>query len=500
MIRRSTALFPMRAIPVKLIAGVLGTALIVSGHSTLAEDTGNVEADKPTALSVTVKKSPEQNNSNSNSHTLPAHVIERFGPPPAFADGPLSDEIVKALDTAFGANLKSGRWGPEQNEALKTINTSEDARLAWLISDMMRIASSNNLRAVLAESATALLNITFKDENLWGYTTDQLIGWDIPAPPDYLKYKRNIYTLVVREWHGLFKPGNIDWRHVSWGGVRIDDRPFDTTDQPCNCIPAADNPEVTSADDATWLKDDDVVFGIEVNGEFRAYPRRIMEVREMVNDTLGGRDLGIPYCTLCASAQAYFTDDVPVGVERPILRTSGLLIRSNKVMYDLNTFSVFDTFRGLAVTGLLATKNVQLKQAGVVTTKWGDWKKAHPTTTVLAESLALGRDFDFRNNRDANGPIFPIGDVDPRLPVQEDIVGLLTESGAPIAFQLSKALEDLNNGKTIQYENIRLILDGGGVKAVDENGGDLGGHQAFWFAWSQFYPTTVLWPQERDSG
>ena len=51
-----------------------------------------------------------------------------------------------------------------------------------------------------------------------------------------------------------------------------------------------------------------MVMGIVIEGEARAYPRRIMEVREMVNDTLGGRDLGIPYCTLCGAAQAYFTD------------------------------------------------------------------------------------------------------------------------------------------------------------------------------------------------
>ena len=38
----------------------------------------------------------------------------------------------------------------------------------------------------------------------------------------------------------------------------------------------------------------------------------------MINDTLGGRDLGIPYCTLCGAAQAYFTDDVPEGVKRPV--------------------------------------------------------------------------------------------------------------------------------------------------------------------------------------
>jgi hypothetical protein len=98
---------------------------------------------------------------------------------------------------------------------------------------------------------------------------------------------------------------------VSWGGVLIDDRAFEEALRSCNCIPAADNPETSSADKAEWLKDDDIVFGVVVNDEARAYPRRIIEVRKMVNDTLGGRDLGIPYCTLCGSAQAFFTDRMP---------------------------------------------------------------------------------------------------------------------------------------------------------------------------------------------
>ena len=109
-----------------------------------------------------------------------------------------------------------------------------------------------------------------------------------PPPPDYLRAKRAIFTSLVPGWDKIFVEGNIDWRHVSWGGVLIDDRKYDTTDEKCNCIPAADNPEVSSAQDATWLKDGDIVFGIGINGEYRAYPRRIMEVREMVNDTLGG--------------------------------------------------------------------------------------------------------------------------------------------------------------------------------------------------------------------
>ncbi|MCH7799579.1 MAG: DUF3179 domain-containing protein, partial [Planctomycetes bacterium] len=191
--------------------------------------------------------------------------------------------------------------------------------------------------------------------------------------------------------------------------------------------------------------------------------------------------------------QAYFTDGMPEGVERPVLRTSGLLIRSNKVMYDLNTFSVFDTFRGNAVTGPLAERGIVLEQAGVVTTTWGQWRAAHPGTTVLVERLALGLDLDLRNGRDAYGPIFPIGDVDERLPVHEDVLGLLTESGRAIAFPVQPVLDALARGETVAFENVRLVLDGGGVRAVDAEGEDLGGHQAFWFAWSQFHPGTELW-------
>jgi hypothetical protein len=86
-------------------------------------------------------------------------------------------------------------------------------------------------------------------------------------------------------------------------------------------------------------------------------------------------------------------------------------------MSDIVTQSVFDTFPGRAVAGPLAERGLQLEQTAVLTTDWGSWKRAHPETTVLVEALALGRDFDFRNGRKADGPIFPVGDVDPRLPV-----------------------------------------------------------------------------------
>ncbi|MEM1274392.1 MAG: DUF3179 domain-containing (seleno)protein [Pseudomonadota bacterium] len=426
--------------------------------------------------------------------TLPDYVIAEFGPRPDVPDGPLSPELQEAVRVAFVEPFERNGWGIEQTVALVEIAESGDPRLGWLITDMMRFTWRMSFDVQLSNAAADLLDIELQTPSRLNEITDYLIAWDIPSYPGYLDVKRTIFTNFIPGWDRIFTEGDIDWRLVSWGGVLIDDRPYDTTDDICNCIPAADNPAVISADMATWLDDDDIVFGIEVNGEYRAYPRQIMEVREMVNDTLGGRDLGIPYCTLCGAAQAYFTDGLPEGIERPILRTSGLLIRSNKVMYDINTYSVFDTFLGRAVTGPL--QGLQLEQAGVVTSDWGSWRAAHPETTVLVEALALGRDPDFRNGRDADGPIFPVGDVDPRLPVHEDIIGIVTASGTPVAFQRSTTLAALIDGADIVVENVHLELNAGGIRAIDADGNDLGSHEAFWFAWSQFHPETELWMPE----
>ena len=424
---------------------------------------------------------------------LPDYVIAQFGSPPPIPQGDLSKKTKKALDTVVADNIDQEGWSASDTKAIDQLAASKDPRLGWIIIDMMRFTWRPELRAALSDLAVTLLDVDLQSIRHRAEFSDHLIAWDMPAYPGYLAHKRAIFTNFNEGWDRIFVEGDIDWQLVAWGGVDIDARPYDTTDDFCNCIPAADNPKVETVKEATWLKDDDIVFGIGINGEYRAYPRRTMEIREMVNDTLGGRDLGIPYCTLCGAAQAYFTDDVPDGIDRPVLRTSGLLIRSNKVMYDVGTYSVFDTFLGKAVTGPLAKAGVQLKQASVVTTTWGEWKAAHPETTVLIEELSFGRDFDLRNTRDKDGPIFPVGDVDPRLPVHEDVIGVITASGQPVAFQRTRALVALKNEQKIEVENVQLKLEGGGIRAVDADGSDLGSHQAFWFAWSQFHPDTTLW-------
>ena len=424
---------------------------------------------------------------------LADHVIEEFGAPPTVPHGVLAAPLTQAIEDIVALSFQQADWNPADLAAFNKVAGARDPRVVWTLVDMQRFAWRPQFRAALARVAEDLLGASFAGRRQRAATIDALIAWDMPAYPGYLDHKRRVFTHYVPGWDKIFVEGQIAWHLVDWGGVKIDARPYGQTDEICDCIPAADNPAVQSADDATWLQPDDIVFGIVINGEARAYPRRIMEVREMVNDTLGGRDIALPYCTLCGAAQAYFTDRLPAGVKRPIIRTTGLLIRSNKVMYDIESHSVFDTFLGQAVTGPLSDVGLRLEKVTVITSDWGAWRRAYPETTVLVEDLALGRDFNLRETRDAHGPIFPVGDVDPRLPVQEDVIGVIAPNGTPVAFPRAKSVAALSAGQPIEFLGVTLRQTAGGIRALGQDGADLGSHQAFWFAWSQFHPQTALW-------
>ena len=431
-----------------------------------------------------------------------------FGPAPDVPDGPLSPATAAAVALLYGQPIRSDLTG-DQIAALKVIGASGDPRLAWVVADHIRVFNSvpsfgkltrtrlTRINNALEGAASQLTGLKFLPINLWHPLTNALMALDIPSPPDYLSIKRNIFLPLEPAWAPLMSDNSVlDWHIVSWGGVLIDSQPFNQTDGFCNCIPASDNPTTQPGSTATWLRPDDIVFGVVINGEARAYPRRIMEVREMVNDTLGGRDIAMPYCTLCGSAQVWLTDNLPDGIERPVLRTSGLLSRSNKVMYDLNSKSIFDTFLGTAVSGPLLDEGIALEGHSVVTTSWASWVAEHPTTTVLTEDLAMGRDFDFRNGRDANGPIFPIGNVDSRLGVQEDVLGAIQPNGRPLAIHVDSAIAAIQRGETVVINDVHVSMSGDGLLAFDADGAPITTHQAFWFAWSQFHPTTELWPAD----
>lgn len=76
-------------------------------------------------------------------------------------------------------------------------------------------------------------------------------------------------------------PARVPTWAVQWGGVGRDG------------IPSLENPGFLPAADATYLDPDEIVLGLEVNGDARAYPKRVMNVHELANDVVGGRPVVI---------------------------------------------------------------------------------------------------------------------------------------------------------------------------------------------------------------
>lgn len=413
-----------------------------------------------------------------------------FPPAPVAGTGPLSASVPEALATVV-PTLRDRRF---PDAAVRTIGQSRDPRLLWYLYDLHRFVSRASTPVVV--EAFERLSGTTLPSRPFIVMGDRVLAWDLPAPPGYRRLKRDLFLLIEPAWAPFFDDEHsaIDWRLVGWGGVFIDDRLDATAGQPCRrgCIPALDRPAVTDAAGGSWYPDEGLVFGVVVGGEARAYPKHIMEVHEMVNDRLGGRTIGMPYCTLCLSAQAYFTDDVD-GFQ-PLLRTSGLLSRSNKFMYDVTTFSAIDTFTGKAISGPLHDAGVTLNQTTVVTSTWQGWREAYPHTTIVAEDGGIGRRYplDPLRGRDDAGPIFPVGDVDPRLRVHDVVVGVMAVDGTPVAFPVATARLALDAGETVRLAGVRLRPDASGLRAFID-GAETPAHEAFWFAWSQFHPETLLW-------
>lgn len=436
--------------------------------------------------------------------TIEVGEARDFGEPPAWTDEPWDAETVELYEAIIGSLAADA----VPSSQIRELGQTGDPRLAWPLADLLRFVGPGEATETVAGAVQQLApSMDIDPFSPWGSTIDHLLAWDVPVPEQYFEMKQTLYSRIEPAWGELFEAdAAIDWRQVGWGGVGIDDREFGS-DENCRCIPALDEPAVTSADEGDWYPDDAIVFGVEINGETRAYPKNIMEVHEMVNDTLGGRQIAMPYCTLCGSAQVYLTDGLPAELtdgfeaDRPVLRTSGLLIRSNKMMFERESRSFVDTFTGAATSGPLAEAGVVFPQVSVVTSTWADWREANPDTTIIAEDGGLGRSYELDplGGRDDNGPIFPIGDVDARLPVQEPVLGLITEDGQAIAVHVEAAASVLSGGRErLEVEGFEIRLDGSGIRAT-RDGEDAGGHQAFWFAWSQFHPDTLIWPTDFQS-
>ena len=226
--------------------------------------------------------------------------------------------------------------------------------------------------------------------------------------------------------------------------------------------------------------------------------------------------------------------------------TSGLLFRSNKVMYDRETNTLWNQFQGVPIVGELVGSGIKLEILPVSLTTWEEWLGDHPDTKVLSletgfyspsqyepETDEASIYFGYRNNPE---PIFPVPGQDDRLDAKEQVLGLNIDgvhAAYPISVTSDKQLvTDVVNGvplvilgssksaeaRAYQSQGIEFSLaddigDGFPKALVDQNGERwvvtpealvkesdttetrlaIPSSVSYWFGWSGFHANTSLY-------
>ncbi|MGI9389086.1 MAG: DUF3179 domain-containing protein [Boseongicola sp.] len=336
--------------------------------------------------------------------------------------------------------------------------------------------------------------------------------------PSYAEFKRELFLRIDPNFDVFLRAGNtrpeamrIRLEEITWGGVSKDG------------IPSLDNPELTPASEAEFMRDNDLVFGVSINGDARAYPLRIMGWHEMFNEVIGGVPVALAYCTLCGSG-ILFETKVPQFSEPLIFGSSGFLYRSNKLMFDRATHSLWNQFTGRPVSGELVNSGIELAQRPVVIDTWVNWREINPETRILSLNTGHRRDYGsgvvYRGYFASDKLMFPTN-VDQSLHQQKDYVfGVRQFGGAkawPIsAFENEPVINDqlvdrplvlIGNPDTRTaraYERGSISFSGDATEITSDDGtrwkiteDDLiaddgrklprvAGHIAYWFAWNGY--------------
>jgi hypothetical protein len=361
------------------------------------------------------------------------------------------------------------------------------------------------------------------DLNAWRRWT-----WRLPYDPhpQYATAKSEIAAHVDPRMRRFFPEGvrtAIRLDEVDWGGVRV------------NGIPPLDHPRVQPASQASYLSGANVVFGVVVNGEARAYPKRILAWHELARDTVGGTPITVVYCTLCGTVIPY---ESMMGGKLRVLGTSGLLYRSNKLMFDEETMSLWSTMEGKPVVGPLVGSGIELVPLPVVTTTWREWRARHPQTTVLAEDTGHARDYSegaaYRGYFGTDELMFDVPHPDARLKNKAEVLAVLLTGRNGVSLPVAISADFLKRHRLFQRrfgdhsivittseDGANRVYEAGSVRFVrliddttlrDSDGREwvadeeklalrgpgsrsfrrVAARRAFWFGWHAQFPRTEL--------
>ncbi len=206
-------------------------------------------------------------------------------------------------------------------------------------------------------------------------------------------------------------------------------------------IPSIDFPNFSTVPNVDYLDDNDLVLGIRIGDDIKAYPHPILDWHEIVNDQIGDQSVALTYCPLTGTGIGW--DRIINGIETTF-GVSGLLYNSNLLPYDRATQSTWSQQRLDCVNG--ANIRMKAKLHPFVETTWATWSQYFPNSLVMNTETGFSRNYsrypygDYRTNN--SNILFPVTIRDSRLPSKERVLAVFVD-GVPKAYPFNKDKAEL---------------------------------------------------------
>ncbi len=334
-------------------------------------------------------------------------------------------------------------------DALQAASRNKDPSQVPVIIELMRFVGD---RSFVQPAAFTLNEITGQNFGFSFEDTKRWTEWlgmhreQYPPPSNFMEWKADLFNIVDDQFKNFIKMSGIglriDLTELLWGGVRFND------------IVDLKNPTVTSASDAAYLLPEERVFGVSINGEHRAYPLRILNAHEIANDVLGEESITLAYDVQTGAAILYSPE---IEGEDATFGNSGLIYRSNMLMVDRVTGTLWNHFAGEPVLGILADSGIKLPRLPLVLTTWGEWRARHPKTTVLSNETGIFEPQEYLPESDPQAvyqeylsspdTVFPVWNRSDALQTKDIVLGVAIGDNSkayPVSIlQQSRVVNDL---------------------------------------------------------
>ncbi len=264
-------------------------------------------------------------------------------------------------------------------------------------------------------------------------------------------------------------------------------------------IPSLSHPETVGVAEMALLAPEDRVVGVEFDGQSRAYPIRLLNWHELINDQVGDTPVAIVYCPLCDSVSAL---DRRIDNRTLDFGISGLLHNSNVLFYDRSDNALWSQVSLEAISGPLAGRS--LRHLPFSLTTFAAWRETHPDSTVATFETDHPRDYErnpYARYFESDELMFPVKGTD-QSPFRnkEPVVGVRNGNEAraypvsTISDTASGQVEDTLGGEKVILEarktgtHVQVISVPEGAQVV----------HTFWFAWKAFHPDTTIYTPESN--